>query len=357
MRNIRSVPGKGSSYFLGHLKSVTAVLIIVVFISSCGFEKSNSTWSELPEETELDNLRETGFVLTLESPIPENKNIIYAPAFLLAWDKVEEKMKSEANAGKSNSDEFNLLVASNSHKHALNETEYDVTARVTGDVIAVSAFFNKTLPFDSKLQPLDEPIGFRNVNVAAFGMSVFNSDFLAFTQIGYYKDDDHFVLKLYPKDKQHEIILSKGLNETKTLHEAVEEVSSLIRQKEKDLTEERNHWRYEISQEDIFAIPVIKFNISTHYKKLEGQTFFTKDGKSHYVESAYQRTGLILNENGAVVESQSYVTVDSSSGEPVARQPKKMIFDKPFLIIIKRVNTENPYFVMKVNNAELLTRK
>lgn len=35
----------------------------------------------------------------------------------------------------------------------------------------------------------------------------------------------------------------------------------------------------------------------------------------------------------------------------------KIIFNKPFLIIIKRKNQVNPYFVMKVDNAELLTKK
>ncbi|MBK9329750.1 MAG: hypothetical protein IPM95_10660 [Sphingobacteriales bacterium] len=45
--------------------------------------------------TSLDNLKQTDFVITLENPISENKNIIYAPAFLYAWDKIKEELKSQ----------------------------------------------------------------------------------------------------------------------------------------------------------------------------------------------------------------------------------------------------------------------
>ena len=109
--------------------------------------------------------------------------------------------------------------------------------------------------------------------------------------------------------------------------------------------------------EDIFAIPTVKFNIATNYKNIEGQSFSIGDNKKHSVEIAYQRTGFIFNENGAVVESEAVVAVDSASVAPIITHPKKMIFDKPFLIIIKRADKTNPYFVMKVANVELLTRK
>jgi hypothetical protein len=36
--------------------------------------------------------------------------------------------------------------------------------------------------------------------------------------------------------------------------------------------------------------------------------------------------------------------------------PKNMVFDKPFFIIIKRLDKPNPYFMMKVENAKLLTQ-
>lgn len=84
-----------------------------------------------------------------------------------------------------------------------------------------------------------------------------------------------------------------------------------------------------------FVIPVIKFNIETNYKNIDNQVFFTKDNKRHFVEEAWQRTGFILDENGAVVDSEAKALVDSAGAEPVEVHPKKMIFDKPSLIIVK----------------------
>jgi len=37
-------------------------------------------------------------------------------------------------------------------------------------------------------------------------------------------------------------------------------------------------------------------------------------------------------------------------------KPRNFIFDKPYYIILKHKNQEHPYFVMKVNNAELMEK-
>lgn len=343
------------------IRKIPTVLIITVFIafSSCNHsnKKSEPVWSDLPEVTDLNNLKQTDFVVTLENPISENKNIIYAPAFLYAWDKVKERTKSPIVADDKNSPDFKLLNKSVSHQNSLTDTEYSVTAEIVDGVIIARAFFNKTLPFETKFQVLDEPIHFGTTKVSGFGMRYFNEDLIKFTEILYYKDDDNFVLKLIPKDKQHEIILAKGLDKYETLKNAVQLANDLIVKGKQEQTNTKSSWKYQIVDNDEFAIPVIKYNIATNYKKLEGQGFSTKDNNQHLIEVAYQRTGLILNENGAVVESEVAVVVDSASASPIITHPKKMVFDKPFLIVIKRVDKTNPYFVMKVANIELLTRK
>ncbi|HEX6181639.1 MAG TPA: hypothetical protein VFZ47_10365, partial [Chitinophagaceae bacterium] len=76
----------------------------------------------------------------------------------------------------------------------------------------------------------------------------------------------------------------------------------------------------------------------------------------HLLELAYQRTGLILDEYGAVVESEVTYAVDSAGAVPQPEYPKNMLFNKIFYVIVKRVDKANPYFVMKVENSELLTK-
>lgn len=342
------------------IRNTQTILLLTVFIAltSCNFssKKSEPVWSDLPTVTTLDNLKQTDFVTTLENSIPENKNIIYAPAFLYAWDKIKQELKYPIIVGTSNSFDFKLLNQSISHQGSLTDTEYSASAEIVDGAIIAKAFFNKTLPFETKLQALDNPIHFDNTNVSAFGMYYFNEEAVKVAQILYYKDDNNFILKLKPKDKQHEIILVKGVDKYQTLKDAVKLSYDLIDEGIQEHKNTKVSWKYKIVDEDVFAIPVIKFNIATHYKNLEGQIFTTNDNKKHSFQEAYQRTGFILNEDGAVVESEAVLVLDSASAAP-ATHPKKMIFDKPFLIIVKQTDKTNPFFVMKVENTELLTRK
>ena len=342
-------------------RSTVTILALTVFLplTSCNWsnKKNEPVWSELPKVTALDKLKQTDFVVTLENPVSENTNVIYAPAFLYAWDKIKEELKLPIIVAKANSIDFNLLNNSTSHQGSLTEVEYSATAEVVEGRIIARAFFNKTLPFETKLQLLNDPIDFGTTKVAGFGMNYYNEEVIKFTEILYYRDDNNFILKLTPKDKQHEIILVKGNDKYRTFKDAINLTNDLISKGRKERSNSELVWKYQIVQEDMFAIPVIKFNIETHYMGLEGQNFFTEDKKQHVVEVAYQRTGFILNESGAVVESEVAVTVDSASIPTIISHPKKMIFDKPFLIIIKRAEESNPYFVMKVANGELLMRK
>jgi hypothetical protein len=103
---------------------------------------------------------------------------------------------------------------------------------------------------------------------------------------------------------------------------------------------------------------VIQFNIENSYQNIEGQKLSTINDPGLWVETAYQRTGFVLNETGAVIESNAVTAVvDSASAEIIVASPKKLIFDKQFLIIVKRTEQTNPYFAMKVVTAELLVKK
>jgi hypothetical protein len=334
-------------------------LTLLVSLTSCNLsiKKEEKVWSELPKVTILGNLKHTDFVPTLENSISENKNIIYAPAFLYAWDKVEQELNSPIKIRNSNTIDFKLLTESNSFQSTLNDSEYEITTEIVGEMIIAKAFFNKTLPFETKLQKLDEPILFDKTKVSAFGMNYYDEETVRFTQILYYSDDNNFILKLTPKDTTQEIILVKGLDKITNLAQAFNQTNILIEKGKTNKLNPKLSWKYEILVDDRFAIPIIKFNLATNYRQFEGQTFSTADNKKHQIQIAYQRTGFIFDENGAVVESEGGVAVDSASAEPIITYPKKMILDKPFYIFIKRTDKKNPYFVMKVENSELLTKK
>jgi hypothetical protein len=339
-------------------KPLTLLLFVALISCQPSNQKSELAWGDLQKVTSLDSLKQTDFVITLESPLANGKNTIYAPAFMYAWDKIKAELKSPIVTGSANSMEFRLLNKYNSHQNSLTEQEYAVTTEIVDGAITAKAFFNKTLPFETKLQAMEGSINFGPTKVAGFGMYYYKEHIIKFTQILYYKDDNHFVLKLIPKDQQHEIVLAKGLEAYQTLQDGIQLTNKLVAQGKKEQVDNRLLWKYQIAPEDMFVIPVIKFNIETHYSTIEGQKFLTSDEENHFVKEAYQRTAFVFDENGAVIESEAEVAADSTSAaEPIVTHPKKLIFDQPFLIIIKRADKVNPYFVMRVANPELMTRK
>ena len=334
--------------------TITAIFLISIVCISC--KRTNQQgWDDLPEVTNISKLQRTESVTTLECPINDNKNVIYATAFQYAWKSLIEKLNSPISLTKSSSSEFLLLNQSISYKNALMEDEYSADAEIVDDKIIAKAFFNKSLPFSSKLQKLDSPILFDKARVVAFGMQSYDYKIANFTEILSYKDDYHFILKLTPKDNQHEILLIKGISGIKNLSDAIKKTNNLIEAGKNEMKNVKESWKYSLNEIDTFSIPTIKFNLETNYSKIEGQEFDAKD-KKYTVETAYQRTGFILNENGAVVESESRMIAADSTSEPIQIKAKKMVFDKPFFVIIKRVQTDNPYFVIYVQNNELLTK-
>lgn len=340
----------------GHnmLFRLSLLIISALLVGACN-RTGGKKWAALPESTSISHFSKTEFVPALESRIAGDKNVIYASAFLMAWDKVKKQLKSPVVLTETNSGHFTDINTSKSYKNTLAKNEYEAEALVNDGIIA-RAFFNKTLPFQIKLNKSEHPISFNETKVAAFGLSGYDIDAIRFTEILYYNDDDHFIISLTPKNDKHRIVLVKGLQNNDNLLGAFTQINKLI---DKGKTESRLpefNWKYQIHEDDIISIPEIRFNIESRFPKIEGQRFKTGKRK-HTVISAIQRTGFIMNENGAVAETSVRIAVDSISGINHKPIPRKMFLNKPFYIFLKRTDCDYPYFMLFIQNAELLIKK
>jgi len=320
----------------------------------------NVQMGDFPEEVLLSEVKGTEFALTLENKLSDSKNSIYAPAFLFAWQEIKNFYKSPIEVSDLNSQDFKLINESNTFKDALNKDEYETTVNEIPDGVEASAYFKKTLPFAVKFHPQQYPIIFGTSEIKSFGVNYPDDSLSEYFEILYYLDDEHFAIKLYPADTTSEIILAKGINLSGTFTELLANTNKWIGVGRKEKKVKEKAWRYKFEERDYVSIPVMKFNIGTNYSSLEGQTFTTDSKqKEHMILKAYQRTAFMLDEYGAVVESYAdVVAVDSVGPAHVeVSTPKRMIFDKPFVIFIKKKDSSNPYFAMKVVNAELMEKK
>jgi hypothetical protein len=297
----------------------------------------------------------TAFLTTIEHEIPTNKNAIYSASFLFAWQKVKKLVDVPYDAN-DNSTDLSKLNNSDAHIGTLRTSEYTATVEVNGGLITARAEFSKSLPFDLPLESYSNKLVFDNTKVASFGL--YGSDKMRseIVTILYYKDDNNFIIKLSPSDKKHEIILFKSEDTYLSMIELNKAIAEFTKTGNKEKDNIKLAWKYKLADEDIVVIPKFNFNVETNYMTLEGLKIKTHRD-SFQIHTAWQRTAFILDELGAVIESQAEVVLAVDADTEAKPKPKKLVFDKPFLIFLKRVDAENPYFGIWNANAALMVKE
>jgi len=313
---------------------------------------------DFPQVKKLSEYKETDFVTTPQSSLPKGKNAIYSATMLLAWQEVKAAGDNEISIdGKYK--ELSLLNNSQSFKNTLEEGEYVSSSEfnIEAGTFSVSSEFSKSLAFAVKLESFND-FKFGDESVKSFGMDAVNYLLHAGVSILYYKNDNDFIVKLIPSDNEHEIFVCMSDQKSMNMQNMFDDVADKIKTGKIERKIEKNFWKYWIQYEgDELRIPKILFNIETNYKSLGGNSFVLKK-QSYSIERALQRTAFLLDEEGAKVESRAEMEVTTESEpEPIEKpHPKKLHFNKPFLIMLKRKDSPNPYFAMWVDNTELMQK-
>lgn len=329
--------------------------LLSLALVGCGAER------DFQEVKKLSDYKQTDFVITPQSPLPQGKNAVYSVPIIYTWQQIKEIGKGQVVIDKAYND-LTLLNESKSWEKSLNKDEYTATATVEeGNKIVARAEFSKSLPFKIKLKDHGQELKFKGEAVPTFGANdseYYKSELYYTIQIVYYKNDDDFAVRLIPEDTEHEVLLympnEKGTNLQQMFDDLTQKTASAV----KEIQSGDAAWKYSLEMEgDELLIPKFSFNIETNYSSLEGSKFKMGD-KPYLIEEAYQRTAFLLDEEGAKVESEAEETaVTEEAIVPVEKpHPKKLHFNKPFLVMLKRKDSPNPYFAMWVDNTELMQK-
>lgn len=315
------------------MKKLINVLGILILFSSCNFtEESNKT------------LQKTDFVTTLESPFNIKTNIVYGATIPIAWNEIKTIIGDTIT--KFTSNELENINKSNSFLSVLKDNEYKTSVEISGEEISARAYFRKSLPFIIPLTKFEDPLKFGNSDVESFGFLGKEGD----AKINYFNNENDFSISLLPANEEHEIIL-------------------ILYQRGKDNYEDFKHYfeRYlqekkrvknlDFSFEDKVEIPIIEFDLEKSYEDIIGSEFHTKSNEFE-IKEMYQRNAFILNEKGSEVESLGSIHAVAEYFEELENSgPKMMIFNKPFVLFLKRKDASYPYFGVYIANDELLKRK
>lgn len=314
--------------------------------------------SSFPELQTLDSNENTIFLSTLESSFNNKTNAIYSATLCMAWKQIQDTIGSSIESCES--DDLTLMTNSKSFQNVLKQNEYRTSIQIFKDPITnqreikAQAYFKKGLPFSYPLNKYEDEVSFFNDNVASFGFDHYGP-----AQILYYNNDDDFALKLYPDDEEHEIILIKSsFHENIVMHDEINKLTESEKSR-KEKYSPNNRWKYRITDEDKVRIPIIKFHLDHHFNNIEGTQFSLENMDTFNIVQFYQKNAFILDENGAIVESfaEEVVAEEAAMEEPEEKPtPKNLVFDKPYIILLKRENSKFPYFAMYVGNSDLMIK-
>jgi hypothetical protein len=211
------------------------------------------------------------------------------------------------------------------------------------------AYLYKNLAFATPFGETD-PLTFGDKEVKSFGFRYGGphvpEEAVDQVEICDYRSEDDFVVRLKTKAEDDELILAK-IAPGATLQATIQGVLERV-----------NHSKHETpADEDRLAVPKLNFDLRRDFSELEGLVLQpspqAKITTPLVIARAEQLVRFQLNEKGAILKSEAVVTMAAGAVEmPVA--PRSMIFDKPFLILMKQAKAEQPYFALWVGNATLL---
>lgn len=194
-------------------------------------------------------------------------------------------------------------------------------------------------------------------NVAAFGVWGYGRRYknmreqaeILFYQQDYNEPDrdmrmKEFVVDLCKESSPYQIVAAV-LEPRASLEETFEYINNRIEDfKEDELYE---HKRY-LGVNDILMVPEMFWEIDHRFEDLLWKVVSNADPPMPIVE-ARQGIKFRLDQYGAMLESEATFMI--------AATPRYFRFNRPFFVYMKKRDCERPFFVMWVDNAELLTKK
>ena len=328
-----------------------------------------------------DQLRATGITPHLDAPIEPGRSVLWCATFQLAWNEVCSLIGEDIHF-----DEDPSMVAILNRKSAtkadLDEASYVALAGFVRDGIygqipkalerkfkgaarphllpnpAVAprpqdivayAYFFKNLEFPTPFERLGEPLDFAGMRVDCFGIGrEYKPDHHRLypqVRILYYEGPDDFAVELRTKSVGDRVIFAKRRPGT-TLLQTVTATEERIA-----ASEPAN-----AVTGDVLIVPKFNFDLTRSYNELIGRSLVVKNpavAKDLVLLAAIQNIRFQMDEKGVRLRSESHMQFGCAA--PALPQPEHvMIFDKPFMVVLKREGANAPYFALWVDNSELL---
>ncbi len=341
---------------------------------------------------ESTSLKQTSIVPTLDSPCPKNKNVIWCSSFQLAWNQMKddvisapiqvvgaEVLAARLNVAEQSADDLEsrsfYVAAGRINQGIINRIEKDMAAKFPShslpDFSYIAAYPKGLLaysylianvPFEYPYRQVEDDFIFTDsngieTNVGAFGIWGHETQYKRIreqAEILYIHEDrnehnpEHrykeFAVDLCKHSKPYQVVAAVIEPKDSLAH-----TLSYIRNQIADFKHTDNHEKMRfLGSVDVLIAPEMFWQIDHRFDELIGKMVSNANPPMPIIE-AKQMIKFKLDRYGAILESEAQIAF---SGSPICLR-----FNRPFLVYMKKRDCEQPFFIMWVDNAELLNTK
>jgi len=363
---------------------------------------SSTRITKEPEAIDSNELEQTSIVATLDSPLPKYQNVIWCSTFQMAWDKLKndiigepvevpgaEKLANSLNAAqfsdKNIEGESYFATAGLLADGIIEQIQEEMTQRFPSEpapvfdgidglpleTIIAYSYLNADIEFEYWFYVNNYEFDFQNSNGTISEVTSFciptNKSNSARQQVDvlYYKHGDQeseseFAVDLFVHSDPYQVVLAcvpqqKNLNKT---------VAS-VEQKFSEFQQDPNYEQLRKLQPavrlrsgaerdaDSLIVPDVLYKLTHHFVELEDKAIGNQPwlDQGYSIRQAIQMIDFTLGRTKIALKSDAQIVVPPF-GQP---EPRRFEFNRPFLIYIKkRGPAASPFFVMWVDNAELM---
>ena len=333
-------------------------------------------------------LRQTTIVPALDSPMPADQNVIWCSSFQLAWNQARENLcnKSPILLDKALQVAHRLNASPASANDVLPENVYaaagrsiegisakirqdmarkfpdapssDLPPSVTDGLVTYAYLTSQvkfTIPFRLNRAPFSftdsagQLTGIRSFGILKSDRStcyplreqvkvLYRDDFLGEYHSG---GPTEYALDLCRTSKPYQIVLA-AVAPKATLADTL----AALRKKMALMPAPSNDKPDSLGSNDELLIPEMRYTITHHFSEIEGNSVKNLGGMP--ILQAMQNIDFRLDRCGATISSSSWAIMGCI--------PAKYLFNHPFLLYITKRGAKTPFFVMWVDNSELIDK-
>jgi prepilin-type processing-associated H-X9-DG protein len=350
-------------------------------------------------ETDSRDLQRTAVVATLDCPLPEHKNAIWCSTLQMAWDKFKKDLirapiqvrGAEELANRLNRLEFptndieakSYYVAAGFVKEGIIEQirkdmarqfpsepapVFDERYKTLPRVATAYAYLNVGVGFQLPYYTYLRRFDFADSNGLRAGVTAFcaqtsersadSGPVREQVEVLYYDDGRP------PETAQFAVDLSKGTEPYQVIlalmarRATLGEAAASLREKAAAF---KNDPGYEVLRKlrpvDTLVVPDVVYRLTHHFDELLGKFLGNAGWQDASIFDAVQKIDFTLSRTGVVLRSAARMGTTASRSAAQLAKPRHLHFDRPFLICVRKREPEaTPFFLMWVNNAELMKK-